>query len=279
MRVCPRATEDGTAIDAFKLVAPGGAPPAADTVLGAGASTTSTCSGGPRFAEPIKAGADLMHQDGDARGWGHHMVDGATPKVGLECGLCLVPLDDPKNWCPPPEALQTMPTCDNVTIGEMCEADGECGTDVRLNNCPNSLPDPDANGGDGDGGKGKGGGGRGGPTRRNRNNDVYKRVPCSQFDHGGGGGDGGTAAAVVVAVVLVLAGVAGLAYAYVRLSRKHHGGITVLPWKWTGGLLGGAGTSTAPAVGGGGATGPLPSHPASVGSPEVGAATEYGRAV
>jgi|TARA_B110001469_G_C9455240_1_gene229740 hypothetical protein len=28
-----------------------------------------------------------------------------------------------------------MKTCDNVTVGQMCEADGECNTDYHLNNC------------------------------------------------------------------------------------------------------------------------------------------------
>ena len=36
---------------------------------------------------------------------------------------------------PSADDLQTMKTCDNVTVGQMCEADGECNTDYHLNNC------------------------------------------------------------------------------------------------------------------------------------------------
>ena len=30
----------------------------------------------------------------------------------------------------------------SIQEGQLCEADGECGTDVRTNNCENNTPDP-----------------------------------------------------------------------------------------------------------------------------------------
>ncbi|EOD32174.1 hypothetical protein EMIHUDRAFT_449550 [Emiliania huxleyi CCMP1516] len=116
--------EDGTAVDAFQLVPPGGTPPARDTRLKPG-DTTLDCPGGPRFTSPVDSpGADVKHHEHDKAGWGHR-GDG---DANLKCGACLEPLTD-LSKCPTPEQLFAMPTCDNVTEGEMCEADGECGTD------------------------------------------------------------------------------------------------------------------------------------------------------
>mmetsp|Transcript_31762 Transcript_31762/g.101317 ORF Transcript_31762/g.101317 Transcript_31762/m.101317 type:complete len:2320 (+) Transcript_31762:93-7052(+) len=49
------------------------------------------------------------------------------------------------------EEANQLPGCDQAAVGELCEADGECGTDVKADNCPY---------------------GRGGETLR----DVYRRV-------------------------------------------------------------------------------------------------------
>ena len=75
-----------------------------------------------------------------------------------------------------------MMTCDNVTLGEMCEADGECNTDVRLNNCDQARKDAEAAAAAGTvAGSGTGTGGGAGPrTHAMRgNNDVYKKVACA----------------------------------------------------------------------------------------------------
>ena len=216
--------EDGTAVDGFYLTAPGTDPPDGATRLAAGASTT-TCPNGPMTTRVATSAADLQHRGGDANGWGRHRGkdSGGDPhaQAGLEeCGRCLVPLDPQAGEvCPTPEVLQTMKTCDGeLAIGELCEADGECGTNVRINNCDNPLPDPAVTGGgDGDGG-GKGLGSS--PRRFNRNNDVYKRVKCPAESNLG-------MIALIFFLVVLLALVA---YGYVTCSRKQHG-VIVAPWK------------------------------------------------
>ena len=105
--------EDGTAVDAFQLVPPGGTPPARDTRLKPG-DTTLDCPGGPRFTSPVDSpGADVKHHEHDKAGWGHR-GDG---DANLKCGACLEPLTN-LSKCPTPEQLFAMPTCDNVTEGE-----------------------------------------------------------------------------------------------------------------------------------------------------------------
>ena len=222
--------EDGTALDAFHLVPSGGSPPTPSAALAAGATTLSCPDGARRV--PIGANSDWHHRTHDAVGWGSH-ADASTV-VGEEiCGRCLLAVT--ASECPAPEALQTMATCDktDMALGELCEADGECGTNVRINNCDNPLPNE---GGDGGGG---------GPSRLNRNNDVYKRISCDVWDviekklEPGSSGSGSGA---VVAVVLMLIALAAASAAYVHFSRKYHGGVTVLPWKWKG-VGGGARTA------------------------------------
>ena len=247
--------EDGTAIDAFYLTPPGVAPPTGDTVLVAGSSSTECSATGGGASTPVaRPGADLIHRDGDVAGWGHHDYDGQVDAqiAGGECGRCLIPVNSSE--CPEPSVLQTMATCDDVELGELCEADGECGTQVRLNNCDNPLPDPgsDAGRGKGDGkgdghdhggghdhrggGHDHGGGGDWGSWRRaNRNNDVYKRIPCDEWalalrgPSRDGGGSGATAPVLVTLVLL--SGVLATSYTYVRYSQKTNGGLVVMPWK------------------------------------------------
>ena len=248
--------EDGTAVDAFYLAPPGGASPTAMTVLTAGSSTT--CTTGATTTPTHDSTTAAIHQHGDWHGWGHrgqHTGGSSDPNapVGGVCGLCLVPLNpncpagdnSPEcGACPLPEVLNTMQTCDNVQEGQLCEADGECGTDVRTNNCENNTPDPavtDPNS----------------PrSRGNRNNDVYKRVPCAdaarithQTGHvdangqleptppppplwphdevEGGGANGGVVFLIIFLLLLVFGGLGFWIY----LSKKQNNGLIVAPWK------------------------------------------------
>ena len=57
-------------------------------------------------------------------------------EAGYEsCGVCLNRVE--RAECPTSDALDIMPNCTGVRLGEMCEADGECGTSTVLNNCEN----------------------------------------------------------------------------------------------------------------------------------------------
>ena len=38
--------------------------------------------------------------------------------------------------CPSITSIQALPSCKDATFGSLCEADGECGTDPELDNCP-----------------------------------------------------------------------------------------------------------------------------------------------
>lgn len=38
--------------------------------------------------------------------------------------------------CPSITSIQALPSCGDATFGSLCEADGECGTDPELDNCP-----------------------------------------------------------------------------------------------------------------------------------------------
>jgi hypothetical protein len=172
MVIYPR--EDGTAVDAFYL-AGRNVPPPNGLTLPAGSSTTSGCSTDRLSVKPDGVGRGPTHGANDAGGWGHwtHRGSDYDPSVdaGTGCGHCLSPIAHTD--CPSAEVLETMITCDTVQLGQLCEADGECNTNVHINNCepppspPASSPPP---------------GGQGGPrTRAHRgNNDVYKRVPCPQ---------------------------------------------------------------------------------------------------
>ena len=51
------------------------------------------------------------------------------------CGVCLNRVE--RAECPTSDALDIMANCTGVPVGEMCEADGECGTSTVLNNCEN----------------------------------------------------------------------------------------------------------------------------------------------
>ena len=111
-------------MDAFYLAGPGVLPPNG-LRLTAGASTTCTDGGTATFYD-AGASEGRTHNGGDAAGWGRFGRDNPAydPSVapGSTCGHCLVPIDP--SDCPTPEVLQSMMTCDNVTLGEMCEADG-----------------------------------------------------------------------------------------------------------------------------------------------------------
>ena len=53
--------------------------------------------------------------------------------AGASCGICLQPIasgDCPAAW----KSDWRLHTCDRVDVGELCEADGECGT-TEINNC------------------------------------------------------------------------------------------------------------------------------------------------
>ena len=49
--------------------------------------------------------------------------------------------------CPEDADGSIFPNCQQVACGELCEGDGECGTDTQLNNCPSKDYDPSASGG------------------------------------------------------------------------------------------------------------------------------------
>ena len=105
------------------------------------------------------------------------MADGPLPgcselqcDAGLtECGICLQAIDAaqcPEGW----ESDFKLHTCDSVAPGELCEADGECGT-VEVDNC--NGRDPDVNGWH-HGRLLQGWHHEGSPR-----SDVYRRVPCT----------------------------------------------------------------------------------------------------
>ena len=55
--------------------------------------------------------------------------------AGHVCGLCLKLIAYPRSECPSNEVLQAMPSCEDAALGELCEADGECGTSDDVDNC------------------------------------------------------------------------------------------------------------------------------------------------
>ena len=54
--------------------------------------------------------------------------------AGQDCGLCLRALAYPQSECPTDAELVSMANCADAPEG-LCEADGECGTSVSLDNC------------------------------------------------------------------------------------------------------------------------------------------------
>merc|ERR1719424_2762185 len=163
--------EDGTAVDAFYLAGPGVQPPNS-LRLTAGASTISGCSTDRLSVDPDGVGGGATHGYNDASGWSHYRGHGSDydPSVnaGTGCGHCLEPI--PHSECPAVDVLEAMITCDTVALGELCEADGECNTNVHINNCEPPKPTPPPPNADGSNGPRTWG--------KRGNNDVYKRVPC-----------------------------------------------------------------------------------------------------
>lgn len=53
-----------------------------------------------------------------------------------ECGV-LEPLCCTE--CPTPEESSMLPQCHMAEVGELCEADGECGTDSDIDQCPGGF--------------------------------------------------------------------------------------------------------------------------------------------
>ena len=62
--------------------------------------------------------------------------------AGQECGLCLKVIAYPHNECPSFSALQTMLDCSAAAEGDLCEADGECGTSSDVDNCGDGCETP-----------------------------------------------------------------------------------------------------------------------------------------
>lgn len=134
--------------------------------------------------------------------------------AGASCGICLQKLSPNSADCPAwHQASFFLKTCDEAEPGELCEADGECGT-VEVDNCPGMDRNPGSagrrlqKGGGGDRGGGGGGmdhggmdhggmdhggdhgehhdhdhphGGSGGgrPTWGSSDADIYRRVACA----------------------------------------------------------------------------------------------------
>ena len=54
--------------------------------------------------------------------------------LGAACGICLRLVA--KSACPSAASIHALPKCDQLhAVGELCEGDGECGTDKTANNC------------------------------------------------------------------------------------------------------------------------------------------------
>ena len=155
--------------------------------------------------------------------------------AGGSCGRCLKPV--PFSECPGAHAstigldsLKALKTCDLVEVGEVCEADGECGTEDTKNNCVYSS------------------------RQGSLDMDIYRCIPCiaappaapplvlgnplppppppsppppprpflpgaqSLIGPGGGDSGGGGGEGVVFLMLLLAAGVAGAA---IYLKRDH----------------------------------------------------------
>ena len=80
--------EDGTAIDAFYLTAPGAEPPTSETSPAAGGSTT--CLDGSRTTPVMHPGVDLEHSSSDAAGWGRHSGPVGDPHAQAGTGIILL---------------------------------------------------------------------------------------------------------------------------------------------------------------------------------------------
>eukprot|EP00966_Prymnesium_polylepis_P080324 1860573-Prymnesium_polylepis.1 len=51
------------------------------------------------------------------------------------CDACLKAIAYPTSECPSDAVMQVMPNCVDASYGDLCEADGECGTNDGLDNC------------------------------------------------------------------------------------------------------------------------------------------------
>ncbi len=60
-----------------------------------------------------------------------------------ECGICLTVIYSEAECPDSNEIMNVMPNCIFAPAGGLCEADGECGTDVELNNCGSPMKDYD----------------------------------------------------------------------------------------------------------------------------------------
>ena len=56
-------------------------------------------------------------------------------RAGQSCGICLQQLASGDAACPDDYTSGAMGTCDTAAIGELCEGDGECGTNTGADNC------------------------------------------------------------------------------------------------------------------------------------------------
>ena len=73
-------------------------------------------------------------------GWQGAMCEQTAPMPScdagvIECGFCLKAIAYPASDCPGFAELQSMPNCVDADAGNLCEADGECGTSSDLDNC------------------------------------------------------------------------------------------------------------------------------------------------
>ena len=60
----------------------------------------------------------------------------SRPTPGSGCDYTAQPLAYDSSECPKDADGSVFPNCDEVACGELCEGDGECGTDTQLDNCP-----------------------------------------------------------------------------------------------------------------------------------------------
>ena len=59
----------------------------------------------------------------------------SRPTPGSGCDYTAQPLAYDSSECPKDADGSVFPNCDEVACGELCEGDGECGTDTQLDNC------------------------------------------------------------------------------------------------------------------------------------------------
>ena len=92
--------------------------------------------------------------DDDWAGWRDDDVGETTYRPTYQptsgsgtCDYTATPLAYDSSDCPANADGSIFPNCDEVACGELCEGDGECGTDTQLNNCPSKNYDPSTSGG------------------------------------------------------------------------------------------------------------------------------------